>query len=165
MKPTLGAFASLIVTGALGAAVGGCDRDVAGGEALFKDLASADYRNSYARPPGWARRLRGESPHGTWVDVYINTVMAEAIDDNVPLDAWPVGSRVVLEGWITEDAESREFLVVMSKPTATDFWYWAEWDSEDALVYAGDAVDNCVKCHEAGEDEARAFVLPPISKP
>ena len=144
---------------------GGCARDVEAGEALLLELESSDFRNAYTRPPGWARRLRGRSPHGAWVDIYINDAMTDAIDDNIPLDRWPVGSRVVLEGWLTEDALSREFLVVMSKPTATDYWYWAEWDAEDGLIYAGEAVAQCVECHNAGEDEVRAFPLPPIATP
>lgn len=140
-----------------------CDRDVEGGEALLQELESSDYRNAWGRAPGWGRRLRGDSPHGTWVDVYINDVMSEAIADNVPLDAWPLESQVVVEGWATEDATEREFLVVMSKPTSLDTWYWAQWGADEALIYGGEDIAHCVRCHEAGEDEVRAFTLPPIS--
>ncbi len=143
--------------------ISACDRDEDGGAALLQEIESADYRNAWARAPGWGRRLRGTSPHGTWVDVYINDAMADAIADNVPLDAWPVESQVIVEGWATEDATEREFLVVMSKPTALDTWYWAEWGKEEALIYAGEDISHCLRCHDGGEDQVRAFGLPPIS--
>ena len=152
----IGVAAATLLTGA-------CDRDVDAGAALLQELESADYRNSYKRPPGWGRRLRGDSPHGSWVDIYINDVMVDAIADNVPLDTWPVGSRVVIEGWANEGSEIREFLLVMSKPVATDTWYWAEWGVGDVLVYAGEAVVHCTNCHDIGEDRVRAFDLPPIA--
>ncbi|HFE45865.1 MAG TPA: hypothetical protein ENJ18_10315 [Nannocystis exedens] len=154
---------ALFVGIAVAPLMGACDRDVDAGAELLQDLESADYRNSYTRAPGWGRRLQGESPHGGWVDIYINDVMVDAIADNVPLATWPVGSRVVIEGWANEGSEVREFLAVMSKPVATDTWYWAEWGADDVLVYSGEDIVHCMKCHDAGEDDVRAFDLPPIS--
>jgi hypothetical protein len=154
---------ALLVAAAFAGPFACADRDVEAGDALLKELGSDDFRNSYSRPPGWDRRLRGDSPHGFWIDVYINDVMVDAIDANVPIDAWPIGSRVVVEGWSTEDDPERDFLVVMDRPTSTDSWFWAEWGEEDALIYAGDEVSHCVVCHDDGEDKVRAFLLPPLT--
>ncbi|MEZ4382519.1 MAG: cytochrome P460 family protein [Nannocystaceae bacterium] len=160
MRPRHAASALLLLAALAGP--GACaDRDTDAGDALLKELGSADFRNSYSRAPGWERRLLGDSPHGFWIDVYINDVMVDAIAANVPIDAWPIGSRVVIEGWTTEDAEERDFLLVMDRQTATDAWFWAEWGEEDALVYAGDEVRHCVACHEEGEDSVRSILLPP----
>ncbi len=136
--------------------------DDAGAEALFDQLQSDDFRNAYGRAPGWEepRAPRAGGPHGSFVDIYINQVMVDAIQDAIPLTAWPEGSIVVKEGWATADAVDAEFLVAMKR--GRDGWFWAEWRGDGSLVVAGDDAPACVKCHDTGEDQVRAFPLPPL---
>lgn len=154
----------LIAAAALAAA---CDRDSAAADEILDQIERDDFRNSYDRAPRWDRRLRTEaSPHGYWIDIYVNETMSDAIAAGVPIDAWPQDSLVVAEAWTTEDDEGREFLLVMAKSDpATNAWSWYEWRGEDDLIYAAPEVSQCVRCHEAGEDLVRSFELPPIIDP
>ena len=159
MTPSTPRWLALIVMGAL--CCGACS-DEAAGKALWDRLKAEDFRNAYRRPPGWTtpRSPRAGGPHGGFVDVYVNSVMAAAIDAGVPIDAWPEGSVAVKEGWATADAAKPEFLLAMER--GDDGWFWAEWQGDGTLVVAGDDVAQCVACHDAGEDQVRAIDLPPL---
>jgi hypothetical protein len=130
----------------------------AGGATLLDEVAG--YRD-WARAPGdFAMPLAPSSgPHGSFVDIYINDVVEQALlAEPGTLEAWPVGSIIVKDGW--EDAEGTlRFVALMEK--TDDGWYWEEYadDNLESPLYAG-SPGVCVNCHGAGNDSVRAFALP-----
>lgn len=143
----------------------GCNVDRGDAEAFLDRLESEDYRSAYRRAPGWetSRQPTRDSPHGFYLDIYINSPMSAAIDDGRPIAHWPEGSIVVVDAWSTPSSPAPEFLLVMEKPDDGEAWIWRAWKGAgDELLYAGDDVPQCVGCHERGEDQVRALGLPPL---
>lgn len=132
---------------------------------LRDQIRDDDYRNTYARAPGWEDgRLPAEGgPHGGFIDIYINDVMEEAIAEaeasGQPLERWPEGSIIVKDGWSAQEGGSFEYLSFMERRSGG--WFWGEYTGRGRLVSAGKNDKTCVGCHNAGEDQVRAFGLPP----
>lgn len=146
-------------------ALAACHQDQEDADAFLDRLDSEDYRSAYRHAPGWetSRQPTRASPHGFYLDIYVNGVMSAAIDDGRPLEHWPEGSIVVADAWSTPSSPRPEFLLVMEKRADGAGWTWLEWKGDgDELVFAGDDVPQCVRCHDAGEDQVRAFGLPPL---
>lgn len=142
-----------------------CQRDRGEGDAFLDRLDSEDYRSAYRRAPGWetARQPTRASPHGNYLDIYLNSVMEAAIEDGVPLEHWPKDSVIVVDAWSTASSPQPEFVLVMEKREEGEGWFWLEWKGADQeLVFADDAVVQCARCHDAGEDQVRSFGLPPL---
>jgi len=143
--------------------LGGCNASDA--DAIRDQLRDDDYRNTYARAPQWPdpRMPAAGGPHGGYIDVYVNDVMQEAIEDaeasGVPLERWPEGSIIVKDGWSAPDGGSFEYLSFMERRSGG--WFWGEYTGSGRLVSAGKNDKTCVGCHSSGEDQVRAFGLPP----
>lgn len=148
------------------AVLGGCNANEA--DALRDQIRDDDYRNTYARAPGWedGRLPAAGGPHGGFVDIYINDVMVEAIEDaeasGEPLERWPEGSIIVKDGWNRSEGGSLEYLSFMERRSGG--WFWGEYRGNGRLVSAGKNDNTCVGCHRAGEDQVRAFGLPPYEE-
>lgn len=143
--------------------LGGCGR----GEAndLRDQIEDDDYRQTYARAPGWEDgRLPAQGgPHGGFIDLYVNDVLAEAIEgaaeDGSALEQWPEGSIIVKDGWSAADGGKFEYLSLMER--RSEGWFWAEWRGNGRFISAGLNDKTCTGCHASGEDQVRAFGLPP----
>ncbi|MEZ4381888.1 MAG: hypothetical protein R3A79_11085 [Nannocystaceae bacterium] len=137
---------------------GDSDGATAGGGATLLDEVD-DYR-AWARAPGeYLTPLAPSSgPHGAFVDIYVNDVVAQALlAEPGTLAAWPVGSIIVKDGW-EDEGETLRFIALMEK--TADGWYWEEYiDDFQAPAYKG-APEVCTGCHAAGSDSVRAFALP-----
>lgn len=138
---------------------------VGGANDLRDQVEDDDYRRTYDRAPGWEspRQPALGGPHGGFVDVYVNDVVADAIaeatDTQTPLDAWPAGSIIVKDGWEAAEGGDLDTLSIMER--RSDGWFWAEWSGSGRLISAGLNDSTCTGCHAAGEDQVRAFPLPP----
>ena len=149
------------------ALLGGCNASEA--DQIRDQLRDDDYRNTYARAPGWeAGRLPAEGvPHGGFIDLYINDVMVEAIEQaeasGEPLERWPEGSIIVKDGWTALEGGEFEYLSFMERRDGG--WFWGEYTGRGRLVSAGKNDNTCVGCHSAGADQVRAFGLPPYADP
>lgn len=130
---------------------------------LRDQLRDDDYRNTYARAPGWEEgRLPAEGgPHGGFIDLYINDVMEDAIAEGVPLERWPEGSIIVKDGWSSAEGGSFEYLSFMERRDGG--WFWGEYTGSGRLVSAGKNDSTCTGCHSSGEDQVLAFGLPPYA--
>ena len=132
---------------------------------LRDEIEGDDYRNTYARAPGGEEgRLPAQGgPHGGFIDLYINEVMVDAIADaeasGEALTAWPEGSIIVKDGWSAMEGGDFEYLSFMER--RSDGWFWGEYRGNGRLVSAGLDDSTCTGCHASGEDEVRAFGLPP----
>ena len=84
----------------LGLFVAGCgdNQDPAGSRQLWTDLQVLDYRN-FPRAPGYETREPSNAPHGDEVDIYINEILAQALESEGPITAWPEGALVVKDGF------------------------------------------------------------------
>lgn len=149
------ALVSLVVLAAAGLAACGDDQDPAGAADLLERLRAADYQG-WQRAPGFAERRASSAPHGDQVEIFVNEVVASALADGAPLEAWPVGSIIAKDGY--DDDGSLTLIAAMEK--RDDGWYWAEWDGEtDESTYSGKPA-TCIDCHASGSDSVRAFDLP-----
>ena len=128
---------------------------------LRDQLRDDDYRNTYARAPGWEDgRLPAEGgPHGGFIDIYINDVMEDAIASGEALERWPEGSIIVKDGWSGAEGGKFEYLSFMERRDGG--WFWGEYTGRGRLVSAGKNDNTCVGCHSSGDDQVRAFGLPP----
>lgn len=137
---------------AISATVAGCgdNQQPEQAAALYRELQAMDYR-SWPRAPGYQARRTSRAPHGGAVEIYVNDVVADALAQGVPEQAWPVGSLIVKDGF---DGSELELVAVMDK--REDGWFWAEYDDEGDADYSGKP-GLCIDCHRAGSDFVRAF--------
>ncbi len=148
------------------ALLGGCNANEA--DEIRDQLRDDDYRNTYARAPGWTegRLPAAGGPHGGHIDIYINDVMEEAIAEagasGDALERWPEGSIIVKDGWNASEGGQLQYLSFMERRDGG--WFWGEYRGNGRLVSAGKNDDTCVGCHLAGEDQVRAFGLPPYGE-
>ena len=129
-------------------------------EQIRDQLEDDDYRNTYARAPGWEmeRQPAEGGPHGAFIDIYVNDVVQDALDAGMALDTWPEGSVIVKDGWESQQGGELEFLAFMER--REDAWFWGEYRGNGRLVAAGLDDSRCANCHAAGQDGVRAFGLP-----
>lgn len=130
-------------------------------EDLLTQIQDDDYRETYRRAPGWPDPLlpADGGPHGSFIDIYVNDTMAEAIDSGDSLDAWPEGSLIVKDGFSDEGGEMLRFVTLMEKRGGGN-WFWAEYDANLEVDFAGVNESVCTNCHADGEDQVLAFGLP-----
>ncbi len=125
---------------------------------LLDQIREDDYRG-WTRAPGWEapRSPARGGPHGKFIDIYVNDVLADATEES-QLAAWPDGALIVKDGWNDDAGNDLQYIVVMEK--RGDDWFWAEYDDDDKVKYAGTAIRTCTSCHERGDDYVLAFKLP-----
>lgn len=113
--------------------------------ALLAELDEADYR-SWATMPGFEEARPSTGPHGQTVEIFVNRVLADALDDGGP---WPVGSVAV------KDGHAGDALIVRATIRRDEQgWFFALFDAEDGIVAAG-RDPYCINCH----DTARGYLL------
>ncbi|MRG96415.1 hypothetical protein [Polyangium spumosum] len=137
------------------AAAPGCrqDDDPAGADELWTRIQDAKYR-AWERAPGYESRKASSAPHGDQVEIFVNDVVAGALDGPA-ITAWPEGSIVVKDGF--DDDGSPHIVAAMEKRGGA--WFYAEWDPDGESLYSG-APSICTDCHAAGADMIRAFGFP-----
>lgn len=140
-----------VVPVVLCAAACGDDQAPEEAAALLTRIRADGYRE-WDRAPGYEARRPANSPHAEQVDIYVNPTVASALVAG-PLDAWPLGSVIVKDGF---DGNDLELIAVMEK--RGDGWFWAEYFDDDSK-YSGKP-EVCLDCHDAGGDYVLAFDLP-----
>lgn len=119
---------------------------------LLRQIREEGY-SSWQRAPGYPTRQPANSPHSDSVDIYVNTVVADALV-GPPITSWPEGSIIVKDGF---SGGNLELVAVMQKVDGE--WFWAEYFGGEA-DYSGKP-DVCLDCHRrSGSDFVRAFSLP-----
>lgn len=154
-RPSTALLALLVLPTCLLTACGD-DQEPAAARALKRRIYELDYR-SWRRAPGYETRQDARAPHSDYVDIYVNDVVTAALDAGEPLDAWPVGSLIVKDGFERFNDSRPEIIAVMEK--RDDGWFWAEYFDDDDAKYSGQP-DICLDCHDSGNDYVRAFALP-----
>jgi hypothetical protein len=133
--------------------VAACGDDQAPEEAaaVLTRIRAEGYR-AWDRAPGYETRRPTSSPHAEAVDIYVNSILADALVGG-HLDAWPIGSLIVKDGF---EGNNLELIALMEK--REDGWFWAEFFGDESK-YSGKP-EVCLDCHDAGDDYVLAFDLP-----
>lgn len=118
---------------------------------LLTRVRADDYR-AWDRAPGYSTRQPSNTAHADAVDIYVNPTIATALGEDA-LDAWPVGSQIVKDGF---DGDELELIAILEK--RPDGWFFAEYYDGESK-YSG-RPDVCLDCHDAGDDFVLAFDLP-----
>ena len=134
------------------------DRNEAG--EIRDQIRADDYRQTYARAPGWdmPRQPSAGGPHGSFVDIYVSEEISDALEAGEPLTEWPEGSIIVKDGWSAASGGDFEYFAFMER--REDGWFWGEYRGTGRLVAAGLDDRRCAGCHASGDDQVRAFGLP-----
>jgi hypothetical protein len=143
----LAAFAAFALTAAPGC---GDDQDPKGAQELWDRVHAEDYQ-SWKRAPGYEARKATNAPHSDEVDIYVNTVMDEAIASGQT--TWPDDSLIVKDGF---SGSEHDIVAIMEKRAGV--WYWAEYDADSGgeATYSGKP-DICTGCHSSGRDYVRLW--------
>ncbi len=124
---------------------------------LWNKILTEDYRNTFARAPGFATRQPSNAPHSSFVDIFINDTVSQVLNSTQALQDWPIGSLIVKDGYNTQGILS---LVALMEKRA-DGWFWAEFlDVNSTVADFSGAPIICTSCHLTGDDFVRAFSLP-----
>lgn len=148
---------SVALAGTVGVALVGCsggNDDPAGASQLWARLRGSGDYHDFARAPGHPGKTVSTSPHGGQVEIWINGTVQAAVDAQAPLGAWPTGSLLVADGFVSGKLQ---FVVAMEKRGTS--WYWAEYRADGSVEYSG-APSVCTSCHVGGADFVRSFPLP-----
>lgn len=135
---------------------GSSDDGGSNADAFWDEIHAAEYR-SFDRAPGFETTQESEDgTHGSYVDIYVNATIADALDAGSPLTEWPEDSLIVKDGFRPED----ELAYIAAMKKQSDGWYWAEWRADGSEVASGSPA-VCTGCHEdSGNDFVWAFALP-----
>ena len=143
-------------------ACAGCDEPqapVAEGATLLEQIG--DY-STWVRPKSRTMRAASTAPHGSFVDVYVNEVVAaDEANPMLPeggLTEWSEGAAIVLEGFDMLEAGTRMQRAIMLKRRGV--WYWEQYLGDTTEPRFSGRVDVCRGCHSGGEDYVRSFRLP-----
>src|SRR5262245_6668804 len=130
--------AALALAAALLLAACGDNQDPGGADALWKSIHDEKY-TTWEHAPGYATKQTSNSPHGDEVVIFVNDKTAAALAGG-PISEWPVGSRIVKEGY-----EGGELSLVAVMDKREGGWYWAEYDPEGSASFSGEP-SICTNC-------------------
>lgn len=119
----------------------------------------AEQYQLWERAPGYETRQPTSAPHSDRVDIFVNSVLADALASSVALTSWPVGSLVVKDGYSSGELE---LIAIMER--REDEWFFAEYDDEGDSEFSG-LPSTCTDCHTTANDRILAFDLPSGAAP
>lgn len=102
--------------------------------------------------PGHEAMHPGQSPHGAFLKIYVNTIAYAAIEKKAT--HMPAGAIIVKENY-AEDKKTLVAVTPMAKvpgydPAAGD-WFWAEYGPTGQVMASG-RVQACIDCHAKKKD-------------
>jgi hypothetical protein len=106
---------------------------------------------SWQHWPGFPGKYPGTSPHGAFLELYVNDIALKAAKAGEDM---PYGAILVKENY-GKDKTTLMSITPMYKdqgydPGAGD-WYWAKYSPTGTVMAAG-KVDSCINCHREGKD-------------
>ncbi|MCG8568521.1 MAG: cytochrome P460 family protein [Spirochaetes bacterium] len=127
------------------------------GQQIWNRIAVENDFHNYDFWPGHEGEQPGQSPHGIYHLIYINSILKEAL---------PVTSKVVPNGSIIvkENCDANreaKVLTVMVKVKGYDpennDWYWIRYGI-DGSIQAEGKVKGCINCHKIVKNNDYIFV-------
>tara|TARA_X000001036_G_scaffold262244_1_gene243744 strand:+ start:1771 stop:2247 length:477 start_codon:yes stop_codon:yes gene_type:complete len=98
----------------------------------------------------------GDSPHGEYVQIWINDIVKEFFNVEIPDSLLPNGSIIVKEGYSDEGGANMNKITVMKKINGFDpdhnNWFWANYNENGSLGGKNGKVSSCYSCHASGKD-------------
>lgn len=127
------------------------------GSELWTYISETETYTEWKHWPGYDGIYPGQSPHGAYLKMYVNTAAYQALEKGeLPL---PPGSIIVKENY-GRDKETLKAVTPMFKvpgynPDGGD-WFWAKYGA-DGSVKASGKVKSCMDCHSAKRDHDWLF--------
>ncbi len=111
--------------------------------------------SSWGQAQSFSGLQPSHSPHGKFVQVYINEVGLRSLADPAP------GTIIVKEGFGNENPDSKKAITVMERIQGYDpdngDWFWARYSPSGELTHAG-KVSMCADCHFDAEGDDFLFI-------
>ena len=111
------------------------------GERLWKRITVETDWDTYSRWPGQEGLIPGQSPHGKFHEVYINSQLSTALP--IASREAPDGSIIVKENFTADKKLSN--VTVMAKVTGYNpddgDWFWAKYDPKGTIDGEGQVKD------------------------
>lgn len=108
------------------------------------------------------------SPHGPYVQIWLDDVADGSWDDATGGGAFADGSILVKRIYDTVDGQPADRIFAMQKidgyATEDGDWFWAEYDGSGAASQSG-ALSGCQGCHSSGDDYSRIATDMPGTPP
>lgn len=150
------------LAGLVCAGLAGCDEPQAPIVAEETILSQIGDYAGWARPMTRQMRAASTTLHGSFVDVYVNDVVAADEANVMPpeggLKAWTDGAVMVIEGFDMLEGGTRVQRALMQKRRGV--WYWEQYLGDASEPRFSGRVDVCRGCHSSGQDYVRSFRLP-----
>ena len=101
-------------------------------------------------------QLNNGSPHGEYVQIWINGIVSEFFEDTSASDLLPNGSLIVKEGYSDENGSILNNITIMKKLDSYDpshnNWFWASYNEGGELAGKNGKESFCYNCHISGKD-------------
>lgn len=138
---------ALAVTMFSALAMAGGDMPPAEGKAFWTYIHNTNPYIKWAMWPGQEGMYEGKSPHGKYVQIFVNKPALEAAKAGKPM---PPGAIIVKENY--KDKKTLAAITPMYKvkgynPAGGD-WYWTKIAANGKILAEG-KLKGCIKCHEA----------------
>ena len=117
-------------------------------KSVWKYISSHNYK-SWELFPGTTKMYKGKSPHGAYINAYLNEVGIKSIKNKQFAD----GTMIVKENFTPK--KKLAAITVMFKHN--DFnkdagdWFWAKYTPKGVAKASG-KVSPCIRCHTASKD-------------
>ena len=101
-------------------------------------------------------QMTNGSPHGDYVQIWINDIISDFFEDSSENNLLPNGSIIVKEGYSDENGSSLNNITIMKKIDSYDpnnnNWFWANFNEGGALAGKNGSESSCYNCHSLGKD-------------
>jgi hypothetical protein len=133
----------------------GDDQQPEEGRALYDRIMSESYQD-FQTAPGYDMPKASNAPHSDNTQIFVNDLVAQALEAGEPITEWPVGSLIVKDGY-----SGGELDIIAAMDKREDGWFWAEWlDAGSPDTDYSGKPDICIDCHEPGDDFVLGFDFP-----
>lgn len=115
-------------------------------EVLWNRITTENNYKYYPQWPGHEGIRRGQAPHGTYHEIFMNSVLYNSLPLTEKIA--PVGTIIVKENFSSE--KKLGTIVAMVKVEGFDQenndWFWALYESDGVTIAEG-KVNGCINCH------------------
>ncbi len=139
-------------------------KEEANAKSVWKRITKETNYTTYNYWPGQKGIRRGQSPHGAYHRIYINSVLY----NNLPIknNIAPYGSFIIKENYSPE----KQLLAITLMTKIKDYnpehndWFWAKYSPNGEILTKGKekegVLNSCIKCHQGMKDNDYVIVHP-----
>lgn len=129
-------------------------KDPAFAQKFWNYLQDADYRKNWSRWPGYDERfIKGESPHGAFLKIYVNDKVTGNVEE-------PPAKSVIVKENYNKDKElvaiTPMYRVGKGYDPEHGDWYWAKYKPDGTLfemkgMKLSGKLAGCISCHSSAK--------------